>query len=165
MRSLFSMLLLAPALCTAQLAPIATFSDSTPPKWTEKSFSGYTDYRIIPYKSTQVLQANAVAAASGIMFEQRIDLTKTPHLNWSWQTSDLLEQLNELEKSGDDFVARVYVIIDGGWMIWNTLALNYVWSRVLGGQVRKGSDTKGLTPLASALFGVQITSHQGSRFQ
>lgn len=29
---------------------------------------------------------------------------------------------------GDDFVARVYVVLNGGLFFWDTKALNYVWS-------------------------------------
>ena len=31
-------------------------------------------------------------------------------------------------KRGDDYAARVYVVIDGGLRFWKTRALNYVWS-------------------------------------
>ena len=36
--------------------------------------------------------------------------------------------LDERSKKGDDFVTRIYVVIDGGFMFWKTLSLNYVWS-------------------------------------
>jgi hypothetical protein len=39
-----------------------------------------------------------------------------------------LHGLNERSKSGNDFVARIYVVIDGGFMVWKTNSLNYVWS-------------------------------------
>jgi hypothetical protein len=44
--------------------------------------------------------------------------------------------VNERQKSGDDYPARVYVIIDGGVFFWNTKALNYVWS---GNQPKESS--------------------------
>ncbi|MCF6208787.1 MAG: DUF3047 domain-containing protein, partial [Ghiorsea sp.] len=36
--------------------------------------------------------------------------------------------INENKKAGDDFVARIYVVVDGGFFFWKTIALNYVWS-------------------------------------
>jgi len=74
------------------------------------------------------LKAEAQSSASGWFIEQRIDLKHTPYLNWSWWAGNQLTGINEREKSGDDYVARVYVVIDGGWKIWATKALNYVWS-------------------------------------
>nr|WP_201746351.1 DUF3047 domain-containing protein [Veronia nyctiphanis] len=49
-------------------------------------------------------------------------------MNWSWSTESRLSDLNETTKSGDDYVARVYVVIDGGMMMWRTRSINYVWS-------------------------------------
>ncbi|MDQ6984596.1 MAG: DUF3047 domain-containing protein, partial [Ghiorsea sp.] len=34
----------------------------------------------------------------------------------------------ENQKEGDDFTARIYVVVDGGFFFWKTIALNYVWS-------------------------------------
>jgi hypothetical protein len=62
------------------------------------------------------------------VLEQQIDLIATPYLNWSWLVEKTLPELDERSKAGDDFVARVYVVIDGGFMVWNTKSLNYVWS-------------------------------------
>jgi len=60
--------------------------------------------------------------------KNKIDLTITPYINWSWLVEKTLHGLNERSKSGDDFVARIYVVIDGGFMVWKTKSLNYVWS-------------------------------------
>jgi hypothetical protein len=75
-----------------------------------------------------VLKAESTQNASGLFKEQHIDLYKTPYLNWSWRIDTRLGNLNEQEKSGDDYAARVYVVIDGGWTFWNTKAINYVWA-------------------------------------
>jgi hypothetical protein len=52
----------------------------------------------------------------------------TPYLSWSWLAEKKLLALDERSKSGDDFVARIYVVIDGGFLFWKTESLNYVWS-------------------------------------
>ena len=35
---------------------------------------------------------------------------------------------NEKVKSGDDYAARIYVVIDGGILAWRTRTLCYVWA-------------------------------------
>ena len=95
-----------------------------------KEFDGHTQYTLNVDESKQqhVLQATSAKAASGLFREVRIDLHKTPFLNWSWKTNSSLQGIDETQKSGDDFAARIYVVVDGGYLLWNTIALNYVWS-------------------------------------
>jgi len=109
---------------------IGNFSQGDLTGWQEKEFAGHTDYKIIndANDGKQVLLANSHHSASGLFKEQRIDLEKTPYLNWSWKTKHLYKNINETEKQGDDFVARLYIVLDGGVFIWKTRALNYVWS-------------------------------------
>ncbi|WP_137221192.1 DUF3047 domain-containing protein [Shewanella sp. MEBiC00475] len=96
--------------------------------WKPKIFSGESIYSIGEYKGRLALKALSHNAASGLVLKQQIDLRSTPYLNWSWLVEKTLPQLNERSKNGDDFVARVYVVIDGGFLVWNTKSLNYVWS-------------------------------------
>jgi hypothetical protein len=39
-----------------------------------------------------------------------------------------LGEIDETQRSGDDYPARVYVVFSGGLLFWKTRALNYVWS-------------------------------------
>jgi len=96
--------------------------------WETESFTGHTDYDIVEYDNRTVLKAQSNSSSSGLVLKKRIDLLKTPYINWSWLTKHKLPQFNEKSKLGDDYVARVYVVIDGGLMIWNSLCLSYVWS-------------------------------------
>lgn len=96
--------------------------------WEKESFKGETRYRLISLNSQQVLQAVATDSASGIAKERRVDLKATPYLNWRWNTDSLLSYRDEQTKSGDDYVARIYVVINGGLRFWKTTAVNYVWS-------------------------------------
>lgn len=97
-------------------------------KWETKVFSGETKYNILAYKGQRALKAQSNASASGLLFKKKIDLQKTPNLNWRWLIEQKLAGLNERSKAGDDFVARIYVIIDGGMRVWRSKSLNYVWS-------------------------------------
>ena len=75
-----------------------------------------------------VLKANSQASASGMFKEQHIDLEKTPFINWSWRISNRLYGLIEQTKAGDDYAARLYVVVKGGLAFWQTKAINYVWA-------------------------------------
>ncbi len=97
-------------------------------KWEQKVFAGETSYSIIQHKGQRALKAQSDSSASGLVLKKKIDLLKTPHLNWRWLIEQKMPQLNERSKGGDDFVARVYVVIDGGLMVWRSKSVNYVWS-------------------------------------
>jgi len=107
---------------------VGEFSQGTLEGWQEKSFSGRTEYGLVKQDGRQVLRAVSHAAASGYAREIRIDLNKTPYLNWSWKVAAALQGLEEKTRSGDDYAARIYVVLEGGIFFWNTRALNYVWS-------------------------------------
>lgn len=96
--------------------------------WQEKQFVGLTDYQPVVIDGIAALKAHSVTSASGLYLEQRIDLHETPFLNWHWRVDQALPQLDEQTKRGDDYAARVYVVINGGLRFWKTRALNYVWS-------------------------------------
>ena len=109
---------------------IGKFSQGVLDGWQVKEFDGNTQYNIVTDTNNgkQILKADSNNSASGLFIEQQIDLQKTPYLNWSWKTDKLYLNLNESEKQGDDFVARIYIVIDGGLLFWQTRALNYVCS-------------------------------------
>jgi len=132
------LIILAPMSATAEVASktiaIAEFSKGSLQGWEKKEFDGTTTYEFVADKQNKkdtdqkVLKATSHDGASGLFRKIHIDLNKTPYLNWSWSTSSKLEGINESKKSGDDFVARIYVVVDGGYLFWKTIALNYVWS-------------------------------------
>ncbi|MDQ7004156.1 MAG: DUF3047 domain-containing protein [Ghiorsea sp.] len=122
--------LVSSTLANATTLHMGEFSKGSLSGWEEKEFEGKTQYSFVfdEQIKQQVLKAESHAGASGLFREQRIDLNKTPYLNWSWKTSSYFPNINENEKSGDDFTARIYVVVDGGYFFWKTIALNYVWS-------------------------------------
>lgn len=96
--------------------------------WEPKIFSGESLYTLKVYLDRPALKAVSNAAASGLVLKKKIDLSETPYVSWSWLIEKTLFPLDERSKKGDDFVMRLYVVIDGGFMFWKTLSLNYVWS-------------------------------------
>lgn len=107
---------------------VGDFSAGVLDNWEGKSFEGVTEYRLVELSGSRVLKAESVNAASGLFKKQRIDLQETPYMNWRWRIENRLGSLDEQSKSGDDYAARVYVIISGGWAFWRTRAINYVWA-------------------------------------
>jgi|TARA_B110000902_G_C14294277_1_gene582471 hypothetical protein len=126
-------------------------------KWHPKVFSDESIYTTAEHNNRLALQAISSNSASGLVLKKKIDLTITPYINWSWLVEKKLLELNERSKNGDDFVARIYVVIDGGLMVWKTKSLNYVWS---------SNQAKGLVwnnPFAGA--NVKMMSIQGKESQ
>ena len=111
------------------------FSAGELDRWQQESFAGQTTYQLKQLENRQVLEATSEQSASILYFPVDVDLTQTPVLNWSWARQQAIDPGTETEKTGDDFVARVYVVKKGGLFFWNTRAINYVWSA----QQRKNS--------------------------
>ncbi|MCP3687677.1 MAG: DUF3047 domain-containing protein [Gammaproteobacteria bacterium] len=124
------MLLFSNLTVYAEIQPVGQFSDSLLLNWDEKIFKGHTQYSFVidSLLEKTVLQAHSQAGASGLIRRVDVDLTETPYLNWSWKITKTISSNNELLKTGDDYPARIYVVVSGSLPFWNALALNYVWS-------------------------------------
>jgi len=125
---LFAGFCLVAPLATAMNLMVGNFSGGDLEDWQSKSFQGMTRYRLVVQEGRQVLEAESQRAASGLVREIRVDLEKRPNLNWSWRVNNVLTGIDERTKTGDDYPARVYVIVSGGIAFWRTRTLIYVWS-------------------------------------
>lgn len=126
---LLTLLLLPIALSAAsQRIEVGRFSAGDLEGWEEKIFDGRTDYRLVENSGKKVLQARSNNSASGQFKRLRVDLNKTPIMHWSWRVENLLTDVDEQTRAGDDYPARVYVVFSGGLFFWRTRAINYVWS-------------------------------------
>ena len=126
---LLATLLLQTLPATADTVAVGAFSSGDLAGWEDKSFKGQTRYELVlgPAGAT-VLQATTDGAASGRFRKVRVDLTKTPVLNWSWKIDAPYRDIDESTKAGDDFPVRVYVVVERGPLGMLTRALNYVWA-------------------------------------
>lgn len=107
---------------------VGQFSAASLQSWQNKVFAGETQYTLTVDEGMQVLRAESNASASGLYREIEVDLTQTPYLNWSWKVDNVLQNIDERTKAGDDFPARVYLVVSGGALFWQTQSLVYVWS-------------------------------------
>ena len=139
---LFPVLLVPTSVLAEEASKIsvANFSEGDLSGWEEKSFKGNSQYEFVSFKTVnsnnmessaplgKVLRAHTQGKASGLFKEVKINLNETPYLNWSWQVNNLYKGNDERSKEGDDYPARIYVVVSGGIFFWNTKAVNYVWS-------------------------------------
>lgn len=121
--------LLVSALLTS-LAAMAQLPAPGTENWTHREFDDInpSNYQWLTGDGEPVLRARCDDSASLYGVQRRIDLREQPVLNWEWRIERTYDDIEERTKSGDDFPARVYAVIDGGLFIWRTRALNYVWS-------------------------------------
>lgn len=107
---------------------LSVFSSGMLDVWTERKFVGKTDYSLVKDNGVYVLKAESHASASILYQEKRIDLDKTPYINWRWRVENTLGKIDEQTKKGDDYPARVYVVIEPELFEIRPRSLDYVWS-------------------------------------
>ena len=109
---------------------LGSFSSSGLSGWSEKSFQGTTEYRIVEEGGEKVLYAKSEKAASGLVFETDYDPQQFPILSWRWKVSDTISKGDSRSKAGDDYAARIYVVFPH-WFFLKTKTLNYIWANQL----------------------------------
>ena len=107
---------------------LGRFSSNDLTGWKEKVFENKTEYFFTKVNDQVVLKSVSNGSASGLFKEVVVDIKKYPYLNWRWRIENKFAPMDESQKAGDDYVARLYVMVSGGVFFWNTKALNYVWS-------------------------------------
>ena len=123
-------LLLALGSGRAGAESVEVLRDGDVAGWEEKVFSGKTRYETVRQDGRTVLRATSHGTASGLYRRLRVDLEKTPILNWTWRVDATLGDVDERTRAGDDYSARVYVVRSHPVFLWRTRAVNYVWASV-----------------------------------
>ena len=121
-------LLLALGSGSAGAESVEVLRDGDVAGWEEKVFSGKTRYETVRQDGRTVLRATSHGTASGLYRRLRVDLEKTPILNWTWRVDATLGDVDERTRAGDDYSARVYVVRSHPVFLWRTRAVNYVWA-------------------------------------
>ncbi len=99
--------------------------------WQEKSFQNQTAYEVVEVPGRgRVLRASSDNSASGLVKEMSFSVHEFPVLTWFWKIDRTLPGGNALEKKGDDYAARVYVIFPH-WIKPLTRTINYIWANRL----------------------------------
>ena len=120
--------LLAGAAHSDTTVEVGRFAERDLIGWQLRQFEGETTYSFERVDGRQGLRAVSQGSASGLYRRIKVDLTRTPYLEWSWRVAGVLNNVDERTQSGDDYPARVYVVVSGGLAFWRTRSLVYVWS-------------------------------------
>lgn len=117
---------------SAAAASVETFSPTDIVNWESQLFSGSSTYTIATTNSDEqpYLRGSCKTGdASGLFIEQEMAITNTTELRWQWRIpATLPANKHEKTKGGDDFSARIYIIVKRGLFDLSSRAINYVWS-------------------------------------
>ncbi len=127
----FMFVILVPQSVCGQLSDkllIADFESGKMVNWQEKSFVNSTKYSVGSIDTVTALKAHAQSTASALYRKININLQETSFINWSWRIENLIPDIDERSKQGDDYPARVYVVFKGKYFFTKPRSLIYVWS-------------------------------------
>ena len=99
--------------------------------WTERKFVNSTQYNIKKTAENKppILIAKSHESASLLFKKIHIDLNQTPFINWQWKVKHIFSKnVDEAQKKGDDFPARIYIAIKPKLGQIKPRALTYVWA-------------------------------------
>ena len=122
---------------TASVAGEIVYTPSEIIEWEPHSFEGQTRYEVVEVDGRQAIHAQCTdGTASGLFFEETINLEETPVVEWEWRVDETFSGIDETVRAGDDYPARIYAVDEHRVMRWRTRALNYVWAS----EREKGAD-------------------------
>tara|TARA_B100001123_G_C15331566_1_gene1031378 strand:+ start:2348 stop:3001 length:654 start_codon:yes stop_codon:yes gene_type:complete len=87
-----------------------------------------TTYTLGSNSNGNYIKAEAKGVASGLGKKIKINLNKTPFINITWKVEKDLKGIDEKEKKGHDYAARVFVVKKTGLTALSNKAINYVFS-------------------------------------
>lgn len=128
MYQLSAIAILSSSYVSAETVPVGQFSQGLLTGWEDRVFKGTTQYQLQRDGNTQVLAATVSDGASGKFKRIKIDLKRTPYLNWRWKVDQAWTGLDEKTKGGDDYPARLYVVVQRGLLGISSKTVNYVWA-------------------------------------
>jgi hypothetical protein len=70
----------------------------------------HSTYMIVTDGEHSFLKAESNASASALICEKIFNCYDFPRIKWRWKVNNLYERGNALEKSGDDYPIRVYIM-------------------------------------------------------
>ncbi|MBF0144861.1 MAG: DUF3047 domain-containing protein [Magnetococcales bacterium] len=115
---------------------LGDFSSQNLNGWQRKSFQGENQWQFehashAPDPDLYHLRVQSNDTAEGMIRKETVDLKQWPILHWSWRVALPLPEGAEQTRAGDDFAARIGIIIADGPFPWQTYSINYVHSSTL----------------------------------
>lgn len=121
--------LLLSALSAMAIEPAYVISPEQIMAWEPHAFAETTQYRLVSHQGRPAVAAECTpGAASGLFYNTAIDLSATPIIEWDWAIAAPFTDIDETTRAGDDYPARLYLVDDRRPWVWQTRAVNYVWS-------------------------------------
>jgi len=117
----FILVLFIPVVVSAEgIVDVGLFSKSgtdavLPAGWEPLNLGGseyQSKYSLVKDNGVYVVRAESQAAASAMFYPLKIDLNKTPIIQWRWKIDHTVRNGNALDKDGDDYPARLYILFD-----------------------------------------------------
>ncbi len=140
--------------CSIGNNTVAAWPELDLKRWDVREFAGASQYRLTEHDGLRVLDARTEGKASVLYRQQEVDLAATPILSWSWLVDSIYDNPNEQSKKGDDFPARLYVVVQTGFLPWDTHAINYVFAS------STPQDTQWLNPFTDKAMMIAVQSGQ-----
>ena len=115
------LMLLIPAIGVAQeVIEIGSFSKANtdavfPEGWEPLDLGGAerkTKYSLVKDAGILVVKADSQNSASAMFYPIKIDLKKTPIVQWRWKINRVLKKGDANRRDGDDYPARFYIFFD-----------------------------------------------------
>ncbi|MEF9425755.1 MAG: DUF3047 domain-containing protein [Candidatus Mariimomonas ferrooxydans] len=69
----------------------------------------HTLYYVVKKENESFLKAKSNSSASALVYKKEFNAYKYPKVRWRWKISNIYKKGNALEKSGDDYPARIYI--------------------------------------------------------
>ncbi|MBC2715456.1 MAG: DUF3047 domain-containing protein [Desulfobacteraceae bacterium] len=99
---------------------VGDFSSSVPgsllpENWealTFKKITTHTRYMVVEDTHTPVVKAVSDRSASGLIRKIRIDPEQYPVIKWRWKVTNIYQNGDVTQKSGDDYPARIYITFE-----------------------------------------------------
>ncbi|MDD5170817.1 MAG: DUF3047 domain-containing protein [Syntrophales bacterium] len=70
----------------------------------------HSTYTVVQEGGKSVLKAESHASASAIVYRRTFNVYENPRIRWRWKVTELSDRGNPMEKSGDDYPLRIYVM-------------------------------------------------------
>ena len=136
--TVFIVLMGAPEPAAAQPPPVpgthrllADFEDGWDAAWTGRKLSrSANESRVATDEDgNRSLEFTSHSAASGMWRKFHLKPVANGRLSWRWRIENSLPgEADEKTKDGDDYAARVYVVLSKPLLPWKTRAICYVWA-------------------------------------
>ncbi len=131
---LFFYILINTSFSYAQNITIADFNNikikkdsNIPLGWILKIWRGKPDLKLIEEKEEKIYRLRSKASAISIYKEIKLDVQKSPILEWTWKATKIPERGSAKHYSKDDQAIGIYVVFPRFPSMLNSRLIAYIW--------------------------------------